>query len=96
MLLQPLVENALRHGLEASAEGHCEIRVALVRRGARLSVTVSNTMPEGAACNPGLGIGLDNLRGRLALVYGNDAHLTVRRGDDRFEVEIDLPVEQDE
>lgn len=96
LLLQPLVENALRHGLEASTEGSCQIRVVFRRDGATLRIVVSNTQPAHRAGNPGLGIGLDNLRGRLALVYGPRATLMVDDHGSHFEVVIVLPVDMDE
>lgn len=96
LLLQPLVENALRHGLEASVEGRCEIRVGLQRVEQTLRISVSNTQPAQGGRNPGLGIGLDNLRGRLGLVYGQHAALSVRHASTHFEVVISLPVDTDE
>lgn len=96
LLLQPLVENALRHGLEASTEGRCQICVGFSRDGATLRIVVSNTQPADRAGNPGLGIGLDNLRGRLALVYGTRATLMVDDQGAYFDVVIVLPVDMDE
>jgi LytS/YehU family sensor histidine kinase len=90
-LLQPLVENALKHGL---VPGHADqrIRVAVTRDGAMLDLLVEDngTGLEGTltetgsflAVNPsvdGLGIGLTNTRQRLTTLYGN--RFVFRLGD---------------
>ena len=70
LILQPLVENAIRHGLAArAAPGRIEINAA--RRGDRLQLSVRDDGPglrEGATS----GIGLSNTRSRLDLIYGDD------------------------
>ncbi|GAA5236822.1 sensor histidine kinase [Verticiella sediminum] len=77
LLLQPLVENALRHGLEPLREGG-EIQVAAWRDGAWLCLAVVDTgagmapPPSGAAS-----FGLDAVRRRLAASYGEDAYLEI-------------------
>ncbi len=68
MLLQPLVENAIKHGLEPKVEGG-EIRVAARDDGADVVIEVADT-GLGSADTGGTGIGLDNVRERLAAVGG--------------------------
>jgi sensor histidine kinase YesM len=79
LLIQPLVENAIKHGLEPSREGG-EISIeALLTRGNRVRVTVKDTgvgMQEHSA-HPGAGIGLENIRKRLDLLFGSRAAMTI-------------------
>lgn len=94
LLLQPLVENALRHGLEAGATAS-QIRLDCRREGERVRLRISNPVGAEAAGNVGTGIGLGNVTGRLALVYGDRAAIHARREQDRFVVELDLPADAD-
>jgi hypothetical protein len=77
MLLQPLVENAIRHGLEPNMEGG-RIDVGAARHGDLLVLTVRDT---GAGLDapgvPGNGLALGNVRERLAALYGDAATLTL-------------------
>ncbi len=77
MMLQSLVENAIKHGLEPKAEGGLLSVSAEIVHG-KLAVTVSDTgLGFGKAETAGTGIGLSNIRERLALLYGNKASLSV-------------------
>lgn len=79
--LQPLIENAIRHGIGGSVTaGSIAIRAA--RQGDTLSITVSDDGPGlGAApATQGHGIGLANVRARLAQLYGGAGTLTVDNG----------------
>ncbi|HEX7638858.1 MAG TPA: sensor histidine kinase, partial [Burkholderiaceae bacterium] len=80
MMIQTLVENSIKHGLEPKAEGgHLAVK-AEIRHG-KLCVTVSDTGLgfEGAAKGGthGTGVGLSNIRERLSLLYGSKASLTI-------------------
>lgn len=90
MLLQPLVENALRHDLECHADSS-DIRVTFAREGGFLLVRVSNPVFPQAAPTAGLGIGLRGIRARLGLAYGTLASLDVARIDGRFVAGLRLP-----
>lgn len=90
MLLQPLVENALRHDLECH-EDASDIEVAFTRHGDRLKVLVSNPSHPQAAPAAGLGIGLRGIRARLQLAYGEAASLATTRIGNRFVAELSLP-----
>jgi LytS/YehU family sensor histidine kinase len=74
MLLQPLLENAFRHGVERSTTPVAIHIVARLDAG-RLTVTVRNRGTLAADARPG--IGLTNCRERLALLYRADAALTI-------------------
>jgi sensor histidine kinase YesM len=77
MMIQTLVENAIKHGLEPKAEGgHLRV-VAEVVHG-KLQVTVADTgLGFGKAATAGTGVGLANVRERLQMLYGPRAVLTV-------------------
>ncbi|WP_394781453.1 sensor histidine kinase [Undibacterium sp.] len=90
MLLQPLVENALRHDLECH-EDASDISIIFTRDGEHLLVQVSNPMQSGVAPAAGLGIGLRGISARLNLAYGSAASLIANRVDDRFVAELCIP-----
>ena len=77
MMLQGLVENAIKHGLEPKPEGGALTVTAEIVHG-KLAVTVADTgLGFGKAPTAGTGIGLGNIRERLLLLYGGKACLTV-------------------
>jgi signal transduction histidine kinase len=77
MMIQSLVENAIKHGLEPKAEGGTLTVKAEIRHG-KLCVTVADTgLGFGRAATAGTGVGLANIRERLQLLYGPKASLTV-------------------
>ena len=78
MLLQPLVENAIRHGLEPKVAGG-SLRIAAHREGSRLLLSVTDD-GLGFAGAPGDGVGLSNIRARLAALFGPAARLDLRSG----------------
>jgi sensor histidine kinase YesM len=77
MLLQPLVENAVTHGIEPKVGGG-EVRIAARQEGGRLHLDVSDTGAGLGGANGGGGFGLDNVRSRLRALYGEAASLDVR------------------
>ncbi len=78
MMIQTLVENAIKHGLEPKPEGGRLTVRAEVQHG-KLAVTVADTgVGFGKAATAGTGVGLANIRERLQLLYGAKASLTVR------------------
>lgn len=90
MLLQPLLENAYKHGVERSSET-VTIRVDARREGAELRVLIHNTGE--LRHDPGSGIGLRNCHERLALVHGDRARLTVVPLDGGVAASVTLPYE---
>jgi sensor histidine kinase YesM len=75
MMLQSLVENAIKHGLEPKPEGGALTVGAEVVHG-KLAVTVADTgVGFGRAATAGTGTGLANIRERLKLLYGDAAEL---------------------
>jgi two-component system, LytTR family, sensor histidine kinase AlgZ len=89
LLLQPLIENAIKHGVAALTEGGT-IRVESQLRDGQLRVAVENLFdPEATAHQHGLG--LRNLRKRLETRFGPLAQLSVRKEGNRFLVNITMP-----
>ncbi len=77
MMIQTLVENAIKHGLEPKAEGG-NLRVAAEVLHGKLAVSVADTgLGFGRAATAGTGVGLANIRERLQLLFGPKATLTV-------------------
>jgi two-component system sensor histidine kinase AlgZ len=75
-LLQPLVENALKHGIAPHSAGG-ELAISLRREGMGLRLRVSNT-GRGLGLVPGPGVGVQNLEARLKLAYGSGAAFHLR------------------
>ncbi|KQV96461.1 sensor histidine kinase [Pelomonas sp. Root1237] len=77
MMIQGLVENAIKHGLEPKAEGGTlKVKAEIVH--GKLAVTVADTgLGFGRAATSGTGVGLANIRERLQLLHGNRASVTV-------------------
>ncbi len=80
MLIQPLVENAVVHGIEPSAEGG-KITIAAEQRDGRLIVTVADTGRGFSASVSGHGVGLTNVRSRLQALFGDRARLALRENE---------------
>lgn len=95
MIIQPLVENAIKHGIGQLTEGGL-VLVAAWRDGTRLSITVSNAIDPEVAQGRGGGIGLANVRRRLACAYPNGSALEWKREGDTFSVQISLPAQTSE
>jgi hypothetical protein len=77
MMIQGLVENAIKHGLEPKAEGG-ELRIKAEIVHGKLNVVVADTgLGFGKAATAGTGVGLANIRERLQLLYGGQASVVV-------------------
>ncbi len=95
MLLQPLVENAIRHGLEPKIDGG-RIEIAARAEGGRLVITIADTgIGLGGNPSPGTQLGLENVRERIAAAYGRAASLEVGgRPGGGVTVTLSIPQEQ--
>lgn len=90
LLLQPLIENALRHDLDCR-EGPGDIRLVFEHAGDSMCIRVTNPAGAGTPANPGAGLGLANTRDRLRLMHPA-ASLQAGRQGDRFVAEVRLPL----
>ena len=93
-LIQPLVENAIKHGLEPSAKpGSLEVQIARVE--STIQIVVTNTREPDHVNVEGEGIGIENVKERLNSVYSNAAKLQIdHSASDLFRVTIQLPLEK--
>lgn len=91
LLLQPLAENAVRHGV-SRLPGPGFVRIEARRAGNRLRLTIENRAESGGPA--GTGIGLANTRARLEQMYGGAAALETSSENQRFRVTIALPLRE--
>jgi len=91
LLLQPLVENAVQHGLEPKADGG-RVSVRARAEGATLRLEVSDDGMGFGSVTRGGGVGLGNLRQRLAAHYGEGAQLVIEDGHPGTRVRLALPL----
>lgn len=89
LLLQPLVENAVRHGVQPLREGG-EVSLRGQREGDGVRIEISNPLPT-TPPEPGNGHGLDSVRRRIAYRYGPLAKVQAGPQGDRFVVLLQLP-----
>ncbi|GAA4328753.1 histidine kinase [Variovorax defluvii] len=95
LLLQPLVENAVKHGVEPSPDG-AKIRIRTERRGSMVVIEVLNSLPPLRwADEPlprGHGIALDNVRDRLRLLHDVQAQFSAGMDQKTYRVRIAIPI----
>lgn len=89
LLLQPLLENAVRHGVEPSPTG-AQIRISTQRRGSTVVIKVTNTVPAGPGPQ-GHGVALGNVRDRLRLLHDVQCSFQTILKDGIFQVRMEIP-----
>jgi two-component system sensor histidine kinase AlgZ len=95
LLLQPLLENAIGHGIEPLPQGGVVTIVGRVADG-MISLEVGNPVSMSArSTRPGNRMALDNIRQRLELVFDGKATVSVNDGGDRYHVTLRFPVVND-
>lgn len=92
-ILQPLVENAVKHGVGRS-RGRTDVIISAAAHAGGVRLTVENVStdllpPDGKV--EGLGVGLQNVAGRLEALYGGEASLSANPTPNGYRVEVDLP-----
>ncbi len=90
LILQPLVENAVKHGVEPSPTG-ATVKITTQRRGGMAVIKVTNTVPSGSGA-PGNGLALDNVRQRLSLLHDVESRFQSALVDGVYQVRIEIPV----
>jgi sensor histidine kinase YesM len=94
LVLQPLLENAVRHGIAGLIDGGT-IRLDVARHGDRLAIAVENPRDPDAMPRTRGGVGLQNVRKRLAIVFGGAARIDATASPTGFRVALDLPCTPD-
>jgi signal transduction histidine kinase len=95
LILQPLIENAIKHTIAAGAAA-VSIDVRARAADGKLLIEVTNSVSSQAAAQPaenGAGWGLSNVRERLEAYFGNRATMNAERSADRYRVTLALPFE---
>ncbi|MEO7150340.1 MAG: histidine kinase [Burkholderiaceae bacterium] len=90
LLLQPLVENAVRHGVEPADDGGA-LRIRTRVRLGRVLISIVNTLPAEPS-QPGHGMALHNVRERLRLMHDVAAQFDARQDAQAFRVDIVVPL----
>ncbi|HWJ96449.1 MAG TPA: histidine kinase [Telluria sp.] len=89
LLLQPLVENAVKHGVEPSAQG-AQVRISTQRRAGTVVIKVTNTVPAGQG-RGGKGVAQANVRDRLRLLHDVQAQFQTVLRDGIYQVRMEVP-----
>ena len=98
MILQPLVENAIKHGIAHLLEGGV-LRMRILRSASQLHIVIENDVDADSLPNMAnskaakSGIGLENVRQRLHTTYGHTAALHCQRHATSFRAELYLPLQ---
>jgi two-component system sensor histidine kinase AlgZ len=90
LVLQPLLENAVYHGVEP-ATGASDVLVHIELRGNRVIAIIENPYVEGEQQRAGNRMALENIRERLALFFDAEARINTRASGNRYRVEIEMP-----
>ena len=98
LLRQPLVENAIRHGIEPNTRGG-KLQVRTERKGTQAVVQITNTLPAKALAaqrnTRGNGIALANVKERLALLHDFNGSLSANTHEGFFIVRLSVPLQQE-
>jgi hypothetical protein len=90
LILQPLFENAVTHGIAGMLDGGL-IRLDVSLASGLLSIAIENPRDGDTPAPNRLGLGLENVRKRLAVMFGDSARLSTRSEAERFRVQLELP-----
>jgi two-component system sensor histidine kinase AlgZ len=92
LLIQPLVENAIRHGIAPLIDGGT-VRIDIHREGSLIDIRLENPFDAsgGVKAQLGAGLGLDNVRSRLSRLFANQSNVTVAQENSTFLVRLRFP-----
>ncbi len=91
LILQPLVENAVKHGITNRIEGGT-IAISVFMQNGRVHIRIKNPYDRSENDTYGTRLGIENIRSRLAAVYGSKARLDIRRDETLFTAEITIEI----
>ena len=93
LILQPLVENAIYHGVEPLTDGGT-VRIEIESTARELQLTITNPKPlERDPLRSGNKMAQDNIRQRLQLAYGDQSRMKIRESDEDYSVSFHIPIE---
>jgi len=95
LILQPLLENSIKHGIYESLE-KITVKIKTVIENDILRIFISNEYDPDAVSKKGEGIGIKNVSHRLELIYGVPKLVFTSKSDNLFTVRLDIPQEQTE
>jgi LytS/YehU family sensor histidine kinase len=92
LIIQPLLENALKHGAYETS-GECEIALKCKMNSNLLIINLENSYdPKAVQPKKGRGVGLENIKKRLQLLYPRDGILAIEKQEHLFTVTLQIPV----
>jgi hypothetical protein len=93
LILQPLIENAMRHGIHASTDGG-NVQLVASCTSESLIVSIENPFDENSSAAKGTGVGLVNVKRRIRALFYKDADLVTSKSHGLFRVELHLPCQK--
>ena len=90
LLIQPLIENAVTHGIAPMIDGGT-LRIEAQHRGSSLEIVLENPFDEDSGRQPGAGVGLKNVRARMKNMFGDEGRVDVEQTANRFRVVLRMP-----
>jgi two-component system sensor histidine kinase AlgZ len=90
LVLQPLLENAVSHGVEPGT-GASDVLVRITKRGDRVLAQIENPYLEAEVQRAGNRMALENIRERLQLFFDAEARIAIKAADGRYCVELEIP-----
>jgi signal transduction histidine kinase len=95
LLLQPLVENAVTHGISTAVEGGT-IEIATRCGGGRVEIRIANPSPETSTDTRGSGVGRAIVERRLRTAYGTEASFSAESSGGRYHVRVGIPLDREQ
>jgi two-component system, LytTR family, sensor kinase len=93
-IMQPLIENAVKHGIESSDQkGHISVTVTLFEY--RITITVTNSVGSAILHNRKSGTGIETLAKRLYSSFGSSGKILTEKFDDQFIATITIPIQKE-
>jgi len=92
MILQPLFENAIKHAVYESL-GKVTLKLTCMCKNEFMQIIVENNFESGETQKKGTGVGLNNIRNRLGLIYSRKDLLEVKKEENLFTVILYIPIE---
>jgi len=94
MILQPILENAVKHGVNTMLTS-CSIILKASCNESFLVITISNNFDPDAVPRKGTGTGLSNVQKRMSAIYGRNDLMTYKASNEVFEVKLQIPVQKE-